>query len=281
MLLLCYEKEIRNRKGAGLFVEQRGSSSLSCELQCSVVGIISSLLFTFLRDFGDRPSGSVLAFGYIPQEGAAFAGGSWTTTGSISFLVVLLHVWKKALLSPWFCLKLCNYSHIEQLLSRALGLYTFQVYFVVVTQWFRFMIEQHLFKCVFPIQHAKDSIACGSQPDMHAPGDNNKQSVGLNFSSGQRLIVVVGQQKITTVYSIWRSKLYVKNSSKLLKYFEIQQYLTLLSLEGRRLSALNQSCRLVMQRYRSSDNFLVSVEGLSLKQYVFNCIEKLFVQQCI
>lgn len=133
ILLLCYGKEIRNRKGAGLFVEQRGTFSLSCDLVCNVGGIIPSLLlFTFLRGLGGKCSGSTLAFGSIPQKGTAFADGGWTTTCSSSLIVVLLCVSKKALRSPYFCHKLCNYSPIEQWVSGALELYTFYVYFVVV-----------------------------------------------------------------------------------------------------------------------------------------------------
>lgn len=61
-----YGKEIRDRKYAGLFVEQRGP--FPCELACK-------LFFTFLRDFGDIRSGSTFAFGSIPEKGAACANG--------------------------------------------------------------------------------------------------------------------------------------------------------------------------------------------------------------
>lgn len=115
ILLLCYGKEIRNRKGAGLFVEQRGPFSLFCELACKVVSIIPSLLlFTFLRDFGGNPSGCTLAFGSVSQKGAAFADGGWTTTYSLSLLVVPLVFGKKLFKALIFAV---NYATIATLSS--------------------------------------------------------------------------------------------------------------------------------------------------------------------
>lgn len=56
------------------------------------------------------------------------------------------------------------------------------------------------------------------------------------------------------------------NASALFKYRCISH----LSLEGRYLSALNQVAYNIM-------GLLISVEGLSLKLYAFNCLERLFV----